>query len=201
MGFISVLEAQASYLAKIALGFVRNPQVLTSSRTVRSIHWPEVYGVRGEIMTPQPSINYDTLPAGQELDALVAERVTKVEPRRVAFATRDGGQSAAFWEDREGFTTKRDVAEWAQKHDHQVSEWLEYPRYSEDIAAAFQVVENLKADGWRFVLSSREAYTELWWCGFERPAHWESNQSQVGKATAETAPLSVCRAALKAVSV
>lgn len=68
-------------------------------------------------------------------------------------------------------------------------------RYSADIAAAWQVVEKLRAKG--LYIASFGNGSGLYGCTFARASHdWKPEWTGEGA----TAPLAICRAALKAVS-
>jgi hypothetical protein len=67
------------------------------------------------------------------------------------------------------------------------------PHYSTDIAAAWQVVEKFKDRDWRFIL---DKYDDGWGIEIEL-----SGGKYGSGAVAETAPLAICRVALKAVGV
>jgi len=132
-------------------------------------------------MTPQSSINYDTLPAGRELDALVAERVMgwlDVGKQRDSVHTEFvnfGVDPATVEERRAKKYAARQVV----------------PHYSSDIAAAFQVVEKMAEKGDLIFLQTHRGDAERYAATFVEPF----------TAYAPTAPLAICRAALKAVSV
>lgn len=70
--------------------------------------------------------------------------------------------------------------------------WAEAPHYSTDIAAAWQVVERMKPLGiWLVDLQD-----------YYKAAFLNSDDDVVGgEVSAETAPLAICRAALKAVVI
>lgn len=119
------------------------------------------------------------LPAGRELDALVAEKVMQVS---VCKCPSEGDlRISAFGVDSKGWFKG---CERCRK---------EHPRrYSEDIAAAWEVVEKLKGG---FSLDTDHG----------KPASWCVNWIVVGEtpkhvvAHGDTAPLAICLAALKAV--
>lgn len=68
------------------------------------------------------------------------------------------------------------------------------PHYSTDIAAAWEVVERLRADhGDYSVIVCWAHETQQWVCSDFDSMTWEG--------AGETAPLAICRAALKAVGV
>ena len=71
-------------------------------------------------------------------------------------------------------------------------------RYSTDIAAAWEVVEKLRNDGRFLQLDSLGFDGEQWRCFFALTEIEEEKFPWVGEA--DTAPLAICRAALKAVS-
>ena len=127
-------------------------------------------------------MNIDEMPAGQELDVLIAEKVM-------------------------GWIRHERETEW----DHIISvHWtmpnsttvLDFPRFSQDIAAAWGVVAEITknkngvslrlvgpeyADGWMFV--------QGWHATFIEPTY---TFTDVGEgATADTASLAICRAAYK----
>lgn len=92
----------------------------------------------------------------RERDALVAETMG-FEPEIVYIATNDGGESSVASTHRGGpWSTRDDLAEWlAGKQErglllgYGIGELKLYPRYTSDIAAAWEVVEKMRADGWR----------------------------------------------------
>lgn len=111
--------------------------------------------------------------AGRELDALVAEKVmgwthipvgSHPNLRSEAW-TNDNGASAVFT----------------------------LPFYSQDIAAAWEVVEQLKTLGWTCFLDNDDGQHD---CEFARMGDQPFNAIQE---RGETAPLAICRAALNAV--
>jgi hypothetical protein len=114
------------------------------------------------------------MPAGRELDALIAERI---------FGLKDGG---THWVNSEGKPTFLKV--WD-------SEWLSEPFYpSEDIDFAWYVVEKMQVHGF----NTRVEVQSQTVCSM-----WVKNLNIRGPepvtARAETAPLAICRAALLAV--
>lgn len=68
--------------------------------------------------------------------------------------------------------------------------------YTTDIAAAWEVVERMEQLGWRFDLSTYQAFTMMTGVDFE---HITSDG--LAEATCETAPEAICVAALRAVGV
>jgi hypothetical protein len=83
-------------------------------------------------------------------------------------------------------------------------------RYSSDTAAAWRVVEKMRADGVAFVLGSNGCSAQvsvwfvdgIWALGRSQNSVPEQGAPRIrGAATADTAPLAICLAALKAVGV
>lgn len=109
------------------------------------------------------------LPAGHELDTLVAERVmgwTRIRQRDNGSwqMTAPTGQESAY-----------------------------VPTFSTDIAAAWQVVEHFVAKGWGMTILSPSHWAEVGWTA------WIDGEFTHEKAEADTSPLAICRAALAAV--
>ena len=108
-------------------------------------------------------MNYDDMPAGRELDALVAEKVM--------------GQETTEWTDGLGGTG--------------VTFFAPVEPYSTDIAAAWEVAEKLiQTLG---IAVEQPFHDGIWRCTIFGlwPKKWVCH--------GETAPLAICRAALKAV--
>ena len=134
-------------------------------------------------------MNIDDMPAGRELDALVAEKVMGW----CITAWNDGEP----WGNREVFPPFEPINGIPADCDcisH--SEAGEPPHYSTDIAAAWEVVEKLDGGGERGT---------FWWM-ISSPGNdtmysariFEGSVEIVG-AMAPTAPLAICRAALRTV--
>lgn len=126
----------------------------------------------------------DTIPAGRELDALVAEKVMGL-----AYVRRVEGQAA--------WVTGRD---WVDPGDYTYGEgkWgtlvlYRVPDFSTDIAAAWLVVERMAQSDRNLRLSLDRFGGDPWWCEFADEAYTIGAQ-----AVADTAPLAICRAALAA---
>lgn len=119
----------------------------------------------------------DAMPAGREMDALVAEYVMGSPCPPMPVDGPDWGSQAS-----------------------QVEIWHEnLPHYSTDIAAAWQVVKKfnnkLTIQGPNSIdLNEGFSYPDYWEIGFH-----EKSWSNKFRGVAETAPLAICRAALKAV--
>lgn len=113
------------------------------------------------------------LTAGHELDTLIAEKIT-------------------------GWTQMQHDLSGIPPQD-----WSQYllPRYSTDIAAAFQVVDKL-LDGTRaFALECWDQNATRWTARFVGKLNEETIQyEQLAYAFAETRPLAICHAALKVVA-
>lgn len=128
--------------------------------------------------------------AGRELDALIAEKVM-------------GWERGENWLIPPVGTPMRDnnwAAEWDEKgRPH----WL--PRYSQDIEAAWQVVEKLRKD-WEYLFINAgngwgvECRTEHVDISPSNDITYQWTES-TGNIHGDTAPLAICLAALKAVGV
>ena len=114
----------------------------------------------------------DTLSAGHEMDALVAEHIMGWERQGSGWNVN----GSISWPDPEGNTTPL--------------AWVKDFPFSSDIAAAWQVVEKLILDNKLFEL---EFYQE----SVDSRPRWGAAFGI--ESYADTAPLAVCRAALKAV--
>lgn len=114
----------------------------------------------------------DKLEAGRELDALIAEKVMGWTPHC---------QNPAHYVEVANSTSEMSV----------IQEVVAYWRPSTDIAAAWQVVEKLRAAGWFYSLSDAVEIPE-YIVMFYQP------DSPDAQAMDESAPLAICRAALKA---
>jgi len=132
-------------------------------------------------MTPVASLPA----AGRELDALVAERVMG-HPGRFVERVNINDR----WWDR---TTWLPWEEEPEKPHGGTAVGQMPPRYSTDIETAWKVVERLRTD-WRFLF--QETPGRKWRAMFSshrRQEAWFMDD-------ADTAPLAICRAALKAVA-
>jgi hypothetical protein len=122
----------------------------------------------------------EPMTAGRELDALIAERVMGHVLKSPVYATPDY------------------VLEWDGPPGNGTSRARELPHYSTEITAAWEVVEKLDAQKHFLEIERRGDrredgdYFMRWACGL-----WPSYV----EAEAETVPLAICRAALKAVAV
>ena len=136
-------------------------------------------------------MNTDDLPAGRELDALVAE---KVMGWRIT-AWNDGEP----WGNREVFPPFEPINGIPADCDcisH--SEAGEPPHYSTDIAAAWEVVEKLWDEDFHVQFQLVHQVTAGKW-RVEFPTRKVPHHNYVF-AHADTASLAICRAALKAVA-
>lgn len=120
------------------------------------------------------------LPAGRELDALVAQKVMGRVAFRDSFQRIDAEGLELWWEN------EKDEAEPARV----------LPRYSTDIAAAWQMVETMQSIGFAFQMTDKlhgiTRYMVVF--GF----HGE-NYHIGGTGISEDAPHAICLAALSAV--
>lgn len=126
------------------------------------------------------------LPAGRELDALVAEKV--MEFKRYAMS-RHASRYILLQEPWEGMVTAHEDAE-------PYADCLrEVPPYSTDTTAAWQVVEKLMADGFHYQLTYLNSTigAPFWSCSFNKSTFLDNYGS------APNAALAICRSALRAV--
>lgn len=99
------------------------------------------------------------LPAGRELNALIAERVMGREPDLMWNVFNPDETATCFHAE-----TKRECEEFladvlkrypnSWMKDHHVGAWKRFPRYSTDIVPAWEVVEKLRSDGWLVTVKS-----------------------------------------------
>ena len=137
--------------------------------------------------------------AGPEMDALIAEKVTKAKPRLSYVCSRDNGASIFIT-----FPMPAQAQEWIDKNKQikglKVVEVKDYPMYSKLIEPAWEVVEKLSVryrvfrihrslDGKHSALIGNGDY------GADTDMNWDI------WVTGDTAPLAICLAALKAVGV
>jgi len=144
----------------------------------------------------------DEMPAGRELDALVAEKVMDQDFCRCP--TDDAGETihGICWKN-DGFKTIQDVGTcWSCKKRPQ------HERYSTDIAAAWEVVEKLVLElGWDFDVSLEPAYADdaeqrvgvMFTRKAEIAAYAKLSEDSPIYVAGGLVPLAICRAALKAV--
>ena len=118
------------------------------------------------------------LKAGRELDALVAEkvmgRVWAVAPMTAPIKVLIEPQ----------FKT----GDWQELKGGEIASFGNLPLYSTDIAAAWEVVEKLRGDRITVGVTA-----------YDRDVECEIHIGGLHTVRAETAPLAICRAALKAV--
>ena len=119
--------------------------------------------------------------AGPELDARVATEVMQWH------RSKDSG--GEYWKNEEGLSTgyRINAGMWTP------DVWN--PSDPEGIAAAWEVVEKLRSDGFGWILQNCHADDGVPWCCFT------STEEDVHEGQGDTAPLAICLAALKAVDV
>lgn len=142
----------------------------------------------------------------RKIDELVAERVMGL-PRPASMMTyrdaekEEGGRASWFALRRPGWFANIDWGdiEREKMYDERV-EWQPDKEYSEDIAAAWEVVEKMEDKGYRCDVSNVNPDGEPnWYAKFlkftkgEFPTYWMERS--------DTAPLAICLAALRAVGV
>ena len=152
----------------------------------------------------------DAMPAGREMDALVAERV-------MGLVIHKAGDLDLGWEQKGGPTPpewhmrgiEKDVLMVERVPPPGYYRYIGIPHYSTDIAAAWELVEQLRKLGW-FILFGNNGHNRgdpanpIWWANFyqqDMKKFWAGDRNKYGESSHErggTAPLAICRAALKA---
>lgn len=149
-------------------------------------------------------MDIDKLEAGRELDALAAEyifdlRVDVIKPdwydREVMLFISHESGLVVYSYDSNGCN-----AMMYRNRLNEVDGVADpLPYFSEDIAAAWEVVERLLSDGLVFLLNFLDVpYEPIGWHGCFHGG-WGNFKTDYHAFGCETAPLAICRAALKAV--
>jgi len=141
-------------------------------------------------------MNIDNMPAGREMDALVGKAIG-AEPKKcweilnadetaTAFSAESRWEAERFLRDH----LNRMPDSWLK--DYHVGHWDFYKSYSTNIAAAWEVVEKLKDKNIFFIIHPwvDKCLLEVYGDSYRR-----------GNLSADTAPLAICRASLKALGV
>jgi hypothetical protein len=133
-----------------------------------------------------PTLDFDTMTAGRELDALVAEKVMGVVWRKVGV---NGVVKATL--DPLGYYSQHEECR------PDFPRWSDYcrdvPAYSTDIAAAWQVVEHMATNHYRWWEMARRPFKD----GLGALVNFTGDPKD--SCVAPTVPLAICLAALKAV--
>lgn len=144
----------------------------------------------------------DELPAGRELDALVAEKV--MGWRWYVFTIAASGENVrAIFPPDDTAPVRFGYLPWKRgDHDWRIANGGYPPAFSTDIAAAWEVVAEMEKRGqWCQV----ERCRRVGWCvtfAADPGAHCSPAYEDEGIIDcASTVPLSICRAALKVLSV
>lgn len=113
------------------------------------------------------------LEAGREMDALVAEKVFGCDPLNARVGLHKNGDLEYYW----GYPVGHDIA----------------PAYSTDISDAWRVIEHMQSLGWSWEVlnTTKTAFGAV----------FSMSQDDVYGTDAETVPLAICKAALKAIGV
>ena len=128
-------------------------------------------------------LNIDQMPAGRELDALIAERVMGLE------ICSDSSKPHLMYHD------KVRLRQNAVCLSHGLARTA-VPRYSTNIASAWLIRDRLHQ--LKFILSVRDdASAAVVWCDIFRPG---ISKEFVVRDFAPTAPLAICKAALRAIT-
>lgn len=129
-----------------------------------------------------------SMPAGIEMDALVQKHIFGIKQRYACFA--DGYIPDNCCENPEDCTVAERLVKEGRKYPDDCEEWreLEHILYSNDIAATWMVVEKMQDC--------------LHLCEHGKEGTWEACFCYAGpgkEASANSAPLAICRAALLSV--
>lgn len=136
----------------------------------------------------------------REIDALIAEKVFGLDPKRLT-VSNDGGKGIAAWVDplNGPWYSNRELTDWfnSSKREGAYRGYalveIPYPEsYSTNIADAWLVAEKMSQDGWAFRVGNSLGD----WCVQVRCGITGSHG-----ATEKTAPLAICKAALRAKGV
>jgi hypothetical protein len=138
---------------------------------------------------------------GRELDALVAEKVMGWSRKTITVAKQYHGQNE--WDPPQTVSWGSDAIVQGNKvytfdRDDQPTNAEEMPKYSTDIAAAWEVAEKLHKDSWRLELVTSELLGPDMGGASARFACKAAVRGHVTE-HADTAPHAICLAALKAV--
>lgn len=139
-----------------------------------------------DIMTHE---EIDAMPAGREMDALVAEKVmewsTWYDNRVELYPPEGSEENRGRWTKRGGILMPALI-----------------PSYSTSIADAWLVVEKIKgsSDQDLFTIQQEDMHPGLWEAGWMEYLPYEGGYLKLSSVAA-TAPLAICRAALKAVQI
>ena len=149
-----------------------------------------------ETQVREPALEPQTITAGRELDALVAERVMGIKPTPITVIDGTGvradvGTLSSSYRLPDGRTGR---------------EARSLPHYSTDMAAAWQVVEAMERCGlWLMLEHCR--FREMFDVEPDRfaeagqwTAHFQTPVNCLGSECGDTAALAICRAALAAVA-
>lgn len=128
-------------------------------------------------------MDYDKLEAGRELDALVAKKVMEWCQE---YAYDLDGNMEPMWKEPEYLVPPNS------------DEAKKTPRFSTDIAAAWKVIITLYSKRWFADIDNLEVDGKLMWGCLLWTGDGRAADSVYSDA--DTAPLAICRAALKAVA-
>lgn len=151
----------------------------------------------------------NALPEGSELDAMISEILGV--PAIITWHILNADEGSSFGEfetrmkaDKFLDDTLRDYPDGLLKNGH-VGRWLHYPPYSSNWEKAMAVQDEMHKRGfWMYLRSSFGAdgtqHHDGWWCGFTPHLTTGWNGRPDNATNAETGPLAICRAALKAIN-
>jgi hypothetical protein len=139
----------------------------------------------------------DQMDAGREMDAVIAEKVFAW--RWIAHAWKDNPTYRFIAPPTVEIGDRYSLASGLEPLYADWDRVAKLPKYSTDIADAWQIVEKLRLIGWNYI--QIDCDEDLWGADFAKLAFTEHGANQVAKAHStarESAPLAIGRAALKA---
>ena len=132
----------------------------------------------------------------RRIDRLVAEHVMGL---RIYHYDKDHADSCYYMlVDENCDYAGDDFGRHAGERDSEADAWeKDCPYYSSEISAAWEVVEKL-TDGHRRAVEVGNGHSSWWWCNVSRPEPDSHGCTHYDLTKADTAPLAICLAALKA---
>lgn len=139
-------------------------------------------------------MDIENMPAGEELDKLICE---KLDGWRWVKNSKNANGWACNGLCGENCSKEEEFKKWNQDN-KKFNGWVSpsTPHFSTDIAAAWEVVEKVRELGFDAIVVMHQ--DRIPYCQFVKPIDEDNIEEYLG--TAETAPLAICRAALKAVT-
>lgn len=128
--------------------------------------------------------------AGRELDALVAEKVMGWHSKQVPLSMFQPHVMVDLW-----YTAENELISSTDLINQSVKAGV-LPHFTTNISDAWRIVEHMRQNKYHIATDDRHEQDAPWWCEFATEEYTIGSQ-----ATAETFPLAICLAALRAVGV